>query len=200
MSFNPKRCNRTPFFHPLGCRFTLVPGTPFFPTFADHFRLSRVEISCTNFLPSSLSCETSKPLKFRKSLVLLFFLFPDSWTKQKQQNKQRRQAGWDTKLSFCSSQNIRWIGMRCQAYHSFTDGPVASFVTQGPSLLFRGSSGGPGGGLRVRKWRSELYAMAGVQEEVKQDGAQRLDPLVLLRKCATTGLAGKSTGIMKFGN
>jgi len=29
--------------------------------------------------------------------------------------------------------------------------------------------------------------MAGVQEEVKQDGAQRLDPLVLLRKCATTG-------------
>ena len=33
--------------------------------------------------------------------------------------------------------------------------------------------------------------MAGLQEEVKQDGAQRLDPLVLLRKCATTGLAGQ---------
>ena len=42
--------------------------------------------------------------------------------------------------------------------------------------------------------------MAGVQEEVKQDGAQRLDPLVLLRKCATTGLASKiHDRIMKFG-
>lgn len=55
---------------------------------------------------------------------------PDSWTKKKQ-NKQR----WDdkqvkdTKLSFCSSQNIGWIGMTFQAYQSFTDGPVASFVT-----------------------------------------------------------------------
>ena len=36
--------------------------------------------------------------------------------------------------------------------------------------------------------------MAGVQEEVKHDGAQRLDPLVLLRKCATAGLQ-KTTGM-----
>lgn len=174
-----------PVFSNLRRPFSALQGGNFLNEFSTKF------VELWNFQASQIS---------QKLGVTVFFFFPDSWTKQKQQNKQRRQAGWDTKLSFCSSQNIRWIGMRCQAYHSFTDGPVASFVTQGPSLLFRGSSGGPGGGLRVRKWRSELYAMAGVQEEVKQDGAQRLDPLVLLRKCATTGLAGKSTGIMKFGN
>lgn len=113
MSFNPKRCNRTPFFHPLGCRFTQVPGTPFFATLADHFRLSRVEISWTNFLPSSLSCETSKPFKFHKSLVLYCSFFSSGLLDQKttKQAETTSRLRHQAEFLFKSKQKVNWYDM-----------------------------------------------------------------------------------------
>lgn len=102
-----------PFFTPSNVGVPKSRGPPFFPTLADHFRLSRVEISWTNFLPSSLSCETSKPLKFHKSLVLLFFFFfrtpgAKKTTKQAETTSRLRHQA---EFLFKSKYKVNWYEM-----------------------------------------------------------------------------------------
>lgn len=81
--------------------------------------------------------------------------------------------------------------MTCQAYHSFTDGPVASFVTQRPSLLFRGFFSRPRGGVESPEVTVGTIRHGGRSRRGEARRSSKIGPLGLAEKMCYNRPGGK---------